>query len=68
MLFQLVYAYFLSLRTNNKTNVNVSHERLDHHQFQYEYSKNVLNHDEKDYYTFEGIYILMNCKLWSHSF
>ncbi|XP_052704306.1 chitin synthase chs-2-like isoform X2 [Crassostrea angulata] len=28
--------------------------RLDHHQFQYEYSKNVLHHDEKDYYTFEA--------------
>ena len=28
--------------------------RLDHHQFQYEYSKNELKNEEKDYYTFEG--------------
>ncbi|XP_061170797.1 chitin synthase-like isoform X1 [Saccostrea echinata] len=28
--------------------------RLDHHQFQYEYSKNELKHKEKDYYTFEA--------------
>lgn len=34
--------------------------RLDHHQFQYEFSKNVLkDKEQKDYYTFEGINFLM---------
>lgn len=35
------------------------HVRLDHHQFQYEFSKKYLKRNEKDYFTFEGINFFM---------